>query len=330
MSTFPEDDSTRQPQPPASWTSGPSLPVEPAAAPLLPADPARPATANEPQLFESWECPRPLPPERIPNFSHFALFCFFGVLGWLVSALAVAAALHAHLYGVDTLDKAKYDIHYTLGIELIVYVVTFVLAWFVFPLLWQKRFFDGIQWNGRKALRLRLQLFLTAFLCLLLAMLSGLLIKSPENAPIDKILHSPGAPWLLFGFGVTIAPLFEELFFRGFFLPALCTACDWVNEQIHKTVPPQPGEQGHPRWSQSAMMTGSITTSLVFAAIHLTQTGNSWGSFALLICVSLVLSAVRLKTRSLAASVLVHATYNFFLFSIMLAQSAGFQHMDKL
>jgi len=187
-----------------------------------------------------------------------------------------------------------------------------------------------VQWNGIKALRLRVQLFFTAFLCFLMAILSGLLIKGPKDAPIDKILHTPGAPWLLFGFGITIAPFFEEMFFRGFFLPALCTACDWVNEKINKTIPPQLDEQGHPRWSQSAMIVSALFTSLAFAAIHLTQTGNSWGSFALLLCVSLVLSTVRLTTRSLAASVLVHAAYNFLLFAIMLAGSAGFRQLDNL
>jgi hypothetical protein len=327
MSTFPEDDSTRQP---ISWPAG-SSPADERASEGLPVEiegpPAHPAPVL---LFQNWEHRPPALLERIPNFGHFALFCFFAVLGWSVSALGVALALHLHLYGVDTLDKAKYDIHYTLGIELIIYVVTFAIAWFVFPILWQKSFLDGIQWNGAKAVRLRLQLFFTAFLCLLLAILSGLLIKSPENAPIDKILHSPGAPWMLFGFGVSIAPLFEELFFRGFFLPALCTACDWVNEKIRNTVPPQPDEHGHPRWSQSAMIAGAISTSVVFAYIHLAQTGYSWGSFALLICVSLVLSGVRLQTRSLAASVVVHAAYNFFLFAIMLAQSAGFRHLDNL
>jgi hypothetical protein len=34
--------------------------------------------------------------------------------------------------------------------------------------------------------------------------------------------------------------------------------------------------------------------------------------------------------RSLAASVLVHASYNFLLFSLMLLGTSGFQHLDKM
>jgi len=64
--------------------------------------------------------------------------------------------------------------------------------------------------------------------------------------------------------------------------------------------------------------------------MHAEQTGYSLGPFLLLIAVSLVLCATRLSTRSLAASVLVHASYNFLLFSIMFLGTSGFQHLDKL
>jgi hypothetical protein len=43
-----------------------------------------------------------------------------------------------------------------------------------------------------------------------------------------------------------------------------------------------------------------------------------------------VLCWARLSTRSLAARVLVHASYNFILFSLMIIGTGGFQHMDKM
>ncbi len=334
MSTLPKDDSTPQLHEPNS--AGADATCEGALAGPVAAQ-AEPGTregaeppAPQPLLFQNWEHSAVAPAERIPHLGHCVLLALFALIALLLSSLAVSAALRVHLYGIGKRADAMLDIHYTLGSELILYLVTLAIAYFVFPLFWQKSFLDGIQWNGRTAARLHLQLIFCAFLCFLLAMLSGLLISSPKNAPIDKIFQSPGAPWLMFAFGVTIAPFFEEMFFRGFFLPAMCTACDWVNERINKTVPPLLGERGHPRWSRSAMISGASFTSLAFAAIHLAQTGYSWGSFALLICVSLVLSVVRLTTRSLAASVLVHAAYNFLLFSVMLIGSEGFRHMDKL
>jgi len=64
--------------------------------------------------------------------------------------------------------------------------------------------------------------------------------------------------------------------------------------------------------------------------MHAEQTSHAVGPFLLLICVSLVLCWARLSTRSLAASVLVHASYNFMLFALMLLGTGGFRHLDKM
>jgi uncharacterized protein len=80
----------------------------------------------------------------------------------------------------------------------------------------------------------------------------------------------------------------------------------------------------------TAMILGAICTSIPFAGMHAEQTGYSIGPFVLLVAVSLVLCWARLRTRSLAASMLVHASYNALLFSIMLAGTGGFKHLDKM
>jgi hypothetical protein len=78
------------------------------------------------------------------------------------------------------------------------------------------------------------------------------------------------------------------------------------------------------------MVVASGVTSIAFAALHVDQQGHSLGPFLLLIVVSAILCAVRLKTRSLAASTLVHATYNFLIFVLTLAATGGFRHFDKM
>ncbi len=78
------------------------------------------------------------------------------------------------------------------------------------------------------------------------------------------------------------------------------------------------------------MVIGSILTSIPFAGMHAEQTGYSFGPFLLLVGVSLVLCAVRLFTRSLASSVMVHACYNLLLFSLMMVATGGFRHLDKM
>ena len=102
-----------------------------------------------------------------------------------------------------------------------------------------------------------------------------------------------------------------------------------VEKAAGKTALPV-AANGSPQGSLAAMIFASIATSVPFALMHAEQTAWSLGPFLLLVCVSLVLCWARLATRSLAASVLVHATYNLLLFSLMLWGTSGFKHLDNM
>jgi membrane protease YdiL (CAAX protease family) len=289
-----------------------------------------PAQDETTELFQSWAQPEIAAPMRIPHLGHLCLLATLGVFGFACAALLLLLALHFKLFGVATEAKAASEIHYMLGSEAIIYLVTLGLSLIIFPMFWNKSFFAGIQWRGATALRLQGRLLATALGCVVLATLDEILLPGPANAPIDQVFRTPGAAWLMFGFGVTLAPLFEEIFFRGFLLPALATACDWVGERITSEQPRPLDENGHPQWSLSAMVIASIATSLPFALMHAEQTGKSIGPFLLLAVVSLILCVVRLKTRSLAASTLVHSFYNFLLFSIMMLGTGGFRNLQNM
>jgi len=281
-------------------------------------------------IFQSFTQPEIRLPARIPHLGHLCILSVLILGGFLCSTVLILVAVHYHLYGVTTLDQAKDEVHYNLGLETVIYLISGGLGFIVFPMFWGKSFLAGIQWRGATALRLYGWLSATAGGCFLLAMADSLLFKEAKNAPIDKLFETPGAAWLLFAFGVTFAPLFEELIFRGFLLPALCTGWDWsIEKSTHKPAPPLDAN-GHPQWSIAAMAVASILVSVPFAAMHAEQQGYALGPFVLLIVVSLVLCAVRLKTRSLAASVVVHSSYNFLLFAVMLIDTGGFKHLDKM
>jgi len=286
-------------------------------------------SSTPPTLFESWSNYTD-PPVRTPHIGHLAVLALLLFIGAIASGLLIRAALHLHLWGVTTIPAAMTEIHYTLGSEVILYLWTLATSLLIFPLIWHRSFFSGIQWNAPSALRLRNRLFTAAAVCFGFALVNGILLPGPSDAPIDKIFRAPGAAWLLFAFGVTFAPFFEELFFRGFLLPAFCTACDWVHERFTHAPPLAPDETDHPRWTLPAMVIGSSATSIPFALMHAAQTGYSIGPLILLVGVSLVLCWTRLATRSLAASVLVHASYNFLLFSFVMIGTEGFRHLDKI
>jgi hypothetical protein len=357
-------------------------------------------STSDPPLFQSYAQPSARRIVRIPNFGHLLLLSLLIIVALSILAIALALASHFHLFGLRLSQKSATDLGFNLASEAILYLTTFGLSLFVFPMVWNESLFAGLQWRGRVALSKFGPLAAIALGCFGLAGLDEILMPGPANSPIEKMISSPGAAWMMFAFGVTMAPFFEEMLFRGFLLPSLCTACDWIVERftaeqakipdanvrpsrnfgahlvafLIMSIPlwafsPRPAghyierivlvavwgagmalwwamtsgrttitmgstslldANGHPRWSVSAMISGAVLTSLPFAGLHVDQQGHSLGPFLLLIVVSLILCTVRLKFRSLAASTLVHASYNFFIFSLTLAATGGFRHFDKM
>lgn len=297
-------------------------------------------------LFSRYEYipPRPIPPRK-PNFGDLLVFLVIAFGSLRVSGAVVVTALHHHMFGVSTLKQAEEEVHYKIGSQALWYLVTLLFCLLIFPLVWSVQewirtqdagswktgptFFGGIRWRVSAAARSLWRLFGAAGACFVAAIADEILMPGPANTPIDQTFHMPGAIWLLFGFGVTLAPLLEEIAYRGFLLPSLCTAYDWMGEQV-KGLPPRTDTSGRPRWSLLAMITGSILTSIPFALMHGEQTAYSVGPFLLLFAIGMVLCWIRLATGSLAASVLVHSSYNLLLFALMFLGTGGFRHLDRM
>ena len=295
---------------------------------ILPAAPMD-APPESDSFFDAY-ARRLSPPPRFPNLIDVLLMALLFAFGWLASGAAAATALQFHLFGVHTEKQAANDIHYTLGSQAVWYLVALALWAIVFPRIWHTGFFRGIEWRASAVLRLRWQLFSAAFACFILAIIDGVLIPGPKEAPIDQVFRMPGGAWFLFAFGITLAPLIEEMIYRGFLLPAFCTLWDWTAERIQGRPAPWPDENGKVKWSTPAMVFATIATSVPFALMHGQQTSYSIGTFVLLFFVSAALCWIRLSTRSLAASTVVHASYNLLLFGLMIYGTGGFKHLDNM
>ena len=311
----------RDPAQPQYFQPMPDQPhlYDPALAPPQPAEDS-PLFANSPHPW----------PERTPSPLDAIFFLLLLTLGFLLSTAALGLALRVHLWGMHSFADAQNDTRVALGTQLIIYLGALLGAIPIFTVLWGKSFLAGIHWNAFVIHRRWGWLIAIAVACNLFAIVANSLLPFPQHAPIDKLFTSARDAWMLFAFGVTIAPFFEELIFRGFLLPATASAVDWCSQRLTGSGPIGTDEAGNPLWSRTAMLFASLLVSVPFALMHSAQVSDSWGPLALLYCVSITLCATRLITRSLAASTLVHAAYNLILFSIMLIQSNGFRHLDKL
>jgi membrane protease YdiL (CAAX protease family) len=126
----------------------------------------------------------------------------------------------------------------------------------------------------------------------------------PKDLPIDNFFRTPAEAWALGILSITLAPLMEELFFRGFLYPVLARGIG---------VP-----------------IAVFLTALAFALLHGAQLMFSWGPVLVIFLVGLVLTIVRAKTNSVAAGVLMHMAYNGTITVAMYAATDGFRHLEKL
>jgi len=268
--------------------------------------------------------PPPEPPSRIPHLGHAALFLAIAGLFLLIIQLLSLGLVHTPL------ATTKYAVSPKLlvGSEALSYIATLALSWFVFPLLWKRSFAEGIQANPDAARRNALRLIPIGIILSFAVQAISSLATMPKEIPMDDFFRTASDVWLVTAFGTLLAPLFEEVLFRGFLLPSFAIAYDWLS--LPRT------QAAHDLWKSTnkltrpALVFSAVLTSILFAALHGQQTSFAWPVLILLFCVSLVLSYVRLRLRSVLASTLIQISYNATIFLTAFIATDGYRHLDKL
>jgi membrane protease YdiL (CAAX protease family) len=274
--------------------------------------------------------PETLPPvpRRIPNIGHALLFVSFtGLLLLLVFGVIVALMGKLRLVphgGAATLQHPILQI----ALQAAIYLITLLVAWLFFPLIWHRTFLDGIQWHWSAVRGQANRLITLGFALFAISAVVDKFVTTANPPPIDQFFLTPATAWLITLFGTFAAPVFEEICFRGFLLPAFAIAYDWI--ALPRT------EEGRTRWQTTTGLTpaslifSAVLTSFFFALLHAQQLEHLWVPMVVMFSISLVLTFVRIKTQSVAASALVHAAYNGFLFLITIIATGGYRHLDRL
>jgi membrane protease YdiL (CAAX protease family) len=132
--------------------------------------------------------------------------------------------------------------------------------------------------------------------------LLGRFLPMPKTTPFDQFFGRPTDAYLTAAFAVTLGPLMEELFFRGFMYPVLAR--------------------------RMGAFWGIILTALPFGLIHYVQY-RSWSAVFIIVLVGIVLTTVRAVTKSVSSSFLAHVGYNATLMVLAAWATDGFRHMEK-
>jgi uncharacterized protein len=237
--------------------------------------------------------------------------------GWdvlLIFALAVVSVLVLQFGFVLVYQSLHHPHQAFLGVAqhvaeqpLLIIVLQFLtyipVALFMFLLVEGKYhvpFWRAIRWDWPRSEWKLLALGVGTFVTL--GLLQSLL-PMPKDTPFEHLFDRPRDAYLLAILAVSIGPLMEELFFRGFLYPVLArrTGVTW----------------------------GIVLTALPFGLLHLPQYGWAWGAALVIFLVGVICGIVRAVTRSVAASFLVHVGYNGVQMLIFVAATQGFRHMPK-
>ncbi|MGD0443932.1 MAG: CPBP family intramembrane glutamic endopeptidase [Edaphobacter sp.] len=266
--------------------------------------------------------PPPDPPARIPHLGHAALFLAIAGVLLLLTQLIFLALGHPASTAKALSPKIL------VGSEALAYIATLAISWFTFPFLWKRSFADGIQANPDAARRNALRLIPMGLILSFAVQAISSLATMPKDIPMDDFFRTASDVWLVTAFGTLLAPLFEEILFRGFLLPAFAIAYDWLS--LPRTPAALEAWHSNNKLTRPALIFSAVLTSILFAALHGQQTAFAWPVLILLFCVSLVLSYVRLRLRSVMASTLIHVSYNATIFLFAFAATGGYRHLDKI
>ncbi|MGA7524223.1 MAG: CPBP family intramembrane glutamic endopeptidase [Acidobacteriaceae bacterium] len=322
-------------QPPSAWEPEPGAPESLAPESLGSGETAHTATPAdgtsylwrpiEPPAALVEPEPPPPPPRLIPNLWHtlvfFALLVPAFIGGWIVTFAFLRLAMHAGSTSA-VIARVGHEVRYAITAQAVAYGIEWALAALVFSLWWGRSLLHGVHWNAAAAGRFVLRLALLGVATGLIITLTGNFLPMPKAPPIlTDLTKSTVGAWTLMAFGITLAPLTEELAFRGFLLPSLINLFRWMERR---------GTMSESSVRAFGIPIAIVLTSIPFALVHAQQVSGSWGPLLLIGMVSVVLCIIRLLTDSVACSFVVHACYNLTLFVGLLVQTDGFRHLSKL
>lgn len=263
----------------------PSAFPEPAE-PLPPEVPAPVAVPDENPVWNGWDV------VLIAAITLFSIFVFV-----FATTFAAQKLFYPRL---PLMEVGKFPL-VTVVAQLFAYVVVFAFMVWLVSGHYGRRFFAEVRWRWPEGWWLYLGLGVV--LSITLQAVASFL-PMPKELPIDRFFQTPAEAWVLSLFGVTVAPLMEELFFRGFLYPVLVR--------------------------RLGLVAGIGLTSLGFGLIHAPQLGRAWAPVLVVFLVGVALTVVRARTKSVAASMLVHIAYNGTLSLALFVASSGFRHLEKL
>jgi membrane protease YdiL (CAAX protease family) len=246
------------------------------------------------------------PPVENPVWSGWDVLGIFGMAVASIFVLQIGLVLayewlrYPHATFFQVAQKVSEQPLLVILLQVLIYIPVAAFMFLLVEGKYHARFWQAIGWNWPRS---QWKLLGLGAVMLIVLNLLGNLLPMPKDTPFEHFFDRPRDAYLLAILAVSVGPLMEELFFRGFLYPVLAR-----------------------RWGVGS---GIFLSALPFALLHLQQYGYAWAVVLMIFVVGVVCGLVRAATRSVGASFLVHAGYNGTQMLIAIAFTRGFTHMPK-
>ena len=278
-----------------------SLPTNPLPDPIeSTAPPLAENPVLDPMPITAVPLERPFPAWRFWDVVAILIFTLVAILVFTLGALFIARTLPQ--YRNASFTELATNAIVVIGAQTAAYPIVLLFIFVLVRTRSRQSFAKAIQWHWPGQLSIG---FLIGGVVLALVVENlARFLPIPKSLPMDTYFKDPTSAYLMAAFGITLAPLLEELFFRGLLYPLLGRAF--------------------------GVVTGVALTAAAFAAIHGAQLGYAWAPVLSIFVVGVAFTVVRVRTSSVAASFLMHCGYNFALFSALWIGSDHFRHLEKV
>lgn len=237
-------------------------------------------TVFEPEPASSAEVEAP--PERRPFWNYVDLFLVVGLLFAAVVLLLAAVGFS----GVDPIVLA-------LPLQLALYAALYLALHLVFALRYRRSVLPSVGWTPS---HFHLSVAFAGGIVLAFAVAAvAALLKTPKvPSPMENFMKSPVLLASFCLLAISLAPFFEELFFRGFLQPLFVRSLG--------------------KWF------GILLTAILFGGLHAPEYSMAWQYALAVSLVGLALGWVRYQSDSIIPSTIMHAAYNSVFVAALLFQ----------
>jgi membrane protease YdiL (CAAX protease family) len=238
------------------------------------------------------ECPPPQPP--VPSLApreiwkprDLLLFLAFIPFALLVSKLAVLmgyVVLRPFTGWHAKADLVQSNTLFLLIQQCVFYVLILGFLFLLAKLQHQQPFWKSLGWKKPTARQVAGYLMGGGGLAIVVN-LALWMQPDTQGFPLEKLFNSRAACYAIGAFAIAVAPVVEELVFRGLLFAVLERAM--------------------------GLPVAVVTTAVLFAGLHIPEYWNAWNHVLLILAVGLVFSLARGMTGSLTPSIILHIGYN--------------------